>query len=207
MNNIIKLASMVFISGLISCGSNASDDTNVEKNETATLPQPQTSFDTNSKQVLPVAESPVNKVASTEIKTGKINPAHGQPGHVCEIGVGEIIPDKFVAKKTTEPTITTAPIQSSVPQTTTIIKQGLNPAHGQPGHRCDISVGAPLTAVPAAKSSTEPAINYPVSSPLEYKPNLNTDTKVAAGLNPAHGQPGHRCEIAVGAPLNKKADN
>src|SRR6218665_1308736 len=27
---------------------------------------------------------------------------------------------------------------------------GLNPAHGQPGHRCDIAVGAPLSSAPAA---------------------------------------------------------
>lgn len=56
---------------------------------------------------------------------------------------------------------------------------GLNPAHGQPGHRCDIAVGAPLTS-PSSNSSM-----------------LNSDTM----LNPAHGQPGHRCDIAVGAPL------
>lgn len=53
---------------------------------------------------------------------------------------------------------------------------GLNPPHGQPGHRCDIAVGAPLGSG-----------------------NLLNNT--TAGLNPAHGQPGHRCDIAVGAPL------
>ncbi|HEX5667757.1 MAG TPA: hypothetical protein VFX73_03075, partial [Chitinophagaceae bacterium] len=26
----------------------------------------------------------------------------------------------------------------------------------------------------------------------------------ATGLNPEHGKPGHRCDIAVGAPLNSK---
>ncbi|MEL4309079.1 hypothetical protein [Joostella sp. CR20] len=56
---------------------------------------------------------------------------------------------------------------------------GLNPAHGQPGHRCDIAVGAPLNA------------------PLSNSSMLNTNTM----LNPEHGQPGHRCDIAVGAPL------
>jgi hypothetical protein len=28
--------------------------------------------------------------------------------------------------------------------------------------------------------------------------------KVAPGMNPAHGQPNHRCDIAVGEPLNSK---
>jgi len=31
-------------------------------------------------------------------------------------------------------------------------------------------------------------------------------TAVAPGMNPAHGQPGHRCDIAVGAPLNSKPE-
>ena len=30
----------------------------------------------------------------------------------------------------------------------------LNPAHGQPGHRCDIAVGAPLNSAPAAQPQT-----------------------------------------------------
>jgi hypothetical protein len=29
-------------------------------------------------------------------------------------------------------------------------------------------------------------------------------TKTAPGMNPPHGEPGHRCDIAVGAPLNSK---
>lgn len=53
---------------------------------------------------------------------------------------------------------------------------GLNPPHGEPGHRCDIAVGAPLGG------------NNPMNN-------------TATNLNPPHGQPGHRCDIAVGAPL------
>jgi hypothetical protein len=54
---------------------------------------------------------------------------------------------------------------------------GLNPPHGQPGHRCDIAVGAPLGG------------------------SMMNDNSTASNLNPPHGQPGHRCDIAVGAPL------
>lgn len=54
---------------------------------------------------------------------------------------------------------------------------GVNPPHGQPGHRCDIAVGAPLGG----------------------NSMLGNDTSV--NLNPPHGQAGHRCDIAVGAPL------
>ncbi|MBI2966997.1 MAG: hypothetical protein HYY40_04190 [Bacteroidetes bacterium] len=65
-----------------------------------------------------------------------------------------------------------------------------NPAHGQPGHRCDIPVGSPLNSPPGNTSAAAP----PVSS---------TPIKTAPGMNPPHGQPGHDCKIAVGAPLNK----
>jgi hypothetical protein len=77
---------------------------------------------------------------------------------------------------------------------------GLNPAHGQPGHRCDIQVGAPLNSAPAQPANTTaPGVTVnpaPATAPAS--------TGSQAGLNPAHGQPGHRCDIAVGAPLNSK---
>lgn len=67
---------------------------------------------------------------------------------------------------------------------------GLNPEHGQPGHRCDIAVGAPLSGK-AGSPSVAPIKNQANASPV----------KTANGLNPAHGQPGHRCDIKVGDPL------
>lgn len=93
----------------------------------------------------------------------------------------------------------------------TTVTTALNPAHGQPGHRCEIAVGAPLTSAPSA---TIPPVQMQrptqLASPMQANPNNpNISAKPAvisqapttAGLNPAHGQPGHRCEIAVGAPL------
>lgn len=81
------------------------------------------------------------------------------------------------------------------------VTKGLNPAHGQPGHRCDIAVGAPLDSKPSANTSvtTQPTttttpISAPATPPLVIKP----------GINPAHGQPGHRCDIPVGSPLDSK---
>jgi hypothetical protein len=47
----------------------------------------------------------------------------------------------------------------------TPVAPGMNPQHGQPGHRCDIAVGAPLNSKPAAATTT------PVSLPA------STDTK------------------------------
>lgn len=72
----------------------------------------------------------------------------------------------------------------------------LNPAHGMPGHRCDIPVGSPLNAAATVTPATIPAVNSPVSAPLpKAQPQTN------AKLNPPHGQPGHDCAIPVGQPL------
>lgn len=78
----------------------------------------------------------------------------------------------------------------------------MNPAHGQPGHRCDIAVGASLNSKPASTVTTSAA-----TPPVTANANINTQPAVQAvapGMNPAHGQPGHRCDISVGAPLNSK---
>ncbi len=79
---------------------------------------------------------------------------------------------------------------------------GLNPAHGQPGHRCDIAVGAPLTSAPSTSATaTAPQVqttSSPVATPVSIPSAGGNGT---AKLNPAHGQPGHDCAVQVGAPL------
>ena len=87
----------------------------------------------------------------------------------------------------------------------------LNPQHGQPGHRCDIAVGAPLNAPATSIQPNVSATTPPVTTTATT--NTNTDPKNAlpqlnsatTALNPKHGEPGHRCDIAVGAPLNSKS--
>ena len=99
---------------------------------------------------------------------------------------------------------TTAPT-TVVPANTTVAP-GMNPPHGQPGHRCDIAVGAPLNSAPAITAPTTTAPT-PVTTPINISSDKLTQpatTAVAPGMNPPHGQPGHRCDIAVGAPLNSK---
>lgn len=94
----------------------------------------------------------------------------------------------------TTPANFSAPSAQQQPATTTA---GLNPAHGQPGHRCDIPVGAALSTPVQSNGSTPAVLPQPAATPL---PTSNT---VTPGTNPPHGQPGHDCSIAVGAPLNK----
>jgi hypothetical protein len=89
---------------------------------------------------------------------------------------------------------------------------GMNPPHGQPGHRCDIAVGAPLNSKPAQKTqpqTTQVVTTKPAEQPvMKINPNDGsttvTSTSTPPGMNPPHGQEGHRCDIAVGAPLPKE---
>lgn len=77
---------------------------------------------------------------------------------------------------------------------------GMNPPHGQPGHRCDIAVGIPLDSPPGTGKSTPS-----VSSQLNATAQTTTTPSTAPGMNPPHGQPNHRCDIAVGVPLHSPA--
>lgn len=86
----------------------------------------------------------------------------------------------------------------------------LNPPHGEPGHRCEIPVGAPLDSEPGdyvePNLSVTPTLEPPapkMEMPVqpEYDQSLSPAEMLAQGLNPPHGEAGHKCEIPVGAPL------
>lgn len=96
----------------------------------------------------------------------------------------------------------------------------LNPPHGQPYHRCDIPVGAPLNSPPANANpqtgsnpdgnTTPQTTNTPTTPTIENAMKVNPSQTQSAGtadqgtkpkLNPPHGQPFHRCDIPVGNPL------
>ncbi len=145
--------------------------------------------------------NPVLPGTSAASSTGALNPAHGQPGHRCDIAVGAPLPVSSPVNNPSALTASNPAVQPvSVPPAAAAkpAATGVNPAHGQPGHRCDIAVGAPLNSKPATTSTTTPTTTNTASKPTPLQP----DTLFAKGLNPAHGQPGHRCDIAVGQPLN-----
>jgi hypothetical protein len=82
----------------------------------------------------------------------------------------------------------------------------VNPPHGQPGHSCDVAVGAPLPDAGIVASQPAPA-NTGISVAEAAQRLAATQPAQQAtpkGMNPPHGQPGHRCDIPVGAPLNSK---
>lgn len=150
--------------------------------------------------------------ASTQANanSGALNPAHGAPGHRCDIAVGAPLnsPAAQTAAAPTPQPVTTQQVTTQpapTPSTTPTVNekgQKLNPAHGMPGHKCEIAVGAPLDSKPTQSTPPSPQAS---TTPTPVK----TTTAAAAPLfnekgkrlNPEHGKPGHKCEIAVGAPL------
>lgn len=93
----------------------------------------------------------------------------------------------------TETPVEATPI--STESTNTSQEVALNPPHGQPGHRCDIPVGQPLTSGGNNFGSTPQ--NVQLTTPLMQENNQQGQ----GNINPPHGQPGHRCDIPVGQPL------
>ena len=104
----------------------------------------------------------------------------------------EVQPNSFVAFPPVDSSnVTNTNIEHAIPAQPATA--ALNPEHGQPGHRCDIAVGAPLSS-PTTNQSAAPAPPTPVlSSPANAGGSVS--------LNPPHGEPGHDCAIPVGQPL------
>ena len=107
--------------------------------------------------------------------------------------------------------------QTSSPESNTVAsndKPALNPAHGQPYHRCDIAVGAPIdspapvqNAAPQMIPQSAPNAGFntnPITpSPAPSAPSVSSSAAIGPkpALNPPHGEPHHRCDLQVGAPL------
>lgn len=109
------------------------------------------------------------------------------------------------AMPTPTPQTQTTINQNNTTTSPVAVAKGMNPAHGQPGHRCDIAVGAPLNS-PAAtpKSNSIVPQQNNTAAATATSPNPTAPTPTPEGMNPPHGQDKHRCDIAVGAPLPKE---
>jgi len=190
----ISLVALVFSILIMACDTSA-DAVKFDAapiNKEADLPATNATVSDSKDSFVPVqnhlpVQPNLNSVAPA------LNPAHGKPGHRCDIAVGAPLnsaatnPDAVSTILPTNTTNTTEPSNN--------IK--LNPAHGKPGHRCDIAVGAPLTSI-----ATKPnAATTPTTLPTNIA-NV-TEPSNAVKLNPAHGKPGHDCTIAVGQPLKQ----
>lgn len=129
----------------------------------------------------------------------------------CADSKKEPSPAEDTTVNTTETTQNATTETSEPVSETSSTPAGMNPPHGQPGHRCDIPVGAPLDSQPGGNVPTQ-AVSEPATNGQGF---LNSGSQNAtptpaaqqtvAGMkgqpNPAHGQPGHRCDVQVGQPL------
>ncbi|MBC7507255.1 MAG: hypothetical protein H7320_00675 [Ferruginibacter sp.] len=196
---------------------------------------PDTSHNTSTYQNLPqqMPANPTTGMPQTQttmpqnitagVTAAGMNPAHGKPGHKCEIAVGAPL-NSAPARTATAPTTTNQTNTINQPTTTqpaisgakTVTAKGMNPPHGEPGHRCDISVGAPLNSAPVAAkpaatngaanitqmaSPTQNSSIVPALQNTSISTSPKTSTAFTGKINPAHGQPGHDCKVAVGQPL------
>jgi hypothetical protein len=218
------IASILCLGILAACNSSSSEDTTATPTTLGVLPAKDTNPVVNTPVTNPTTQAPIVNTG-----TQQLNPAHGQPGHRCDIAEGAPLnsaPAKTATTTTvptvqpTQPqnvTVTPSTIPTAAPVVSPASNAGLNPAHGQPGHRCDIAVGAPLNSKPTSQPETvvqqlpltpAPATEIKATPIVTPAAPVKTDvaapaaTTTAPGMNPAHGQPGHRCDIAVGAPLN-----
>jgi hypothetical protein len=232
MNTFLFLTALALFT---SCGNGSGESGSSETSTTPSTATPVNNNPANpaAMQVPPavnMSTPPVttnNLPAAPVLNTGSVglNPEHGKPGHRCDIAVGAPLNSKPAAVTTNPQVISSGnaavPVPSVNPQGVTSQKNpivinnpaapatvapGMNPAHGQPGHRCDIAVGAPLNSKPAPAQTTPAAVNANPQSIIKQTPTTLTTPPVvtAPGMNPEHGKPGHRCDIAVGAPLNSK---
>lgn len=121
--------------------------------------------------------------------------------------VTQPVPQQVAPAAVTTSAPTTVPPKATAAPVVTKAGVGLNPAHGQPGHRCEIPVGAPLDSKPnqptTVNTAPQSVVTQPSAQPVVINP-ATTPVATGPGLNPEHGKPGHRCDIAVGAPLNSK---
>jgi hypothetical protein len=153
---IRSLTLLVIALAFVACGGNDEK----EAPSTDTIPA------INDSASTPVSVSIPDTAPQSGQSAMRINPPHGEPGHVCEVEVGKPIPDnlkssapaeKVTATPNSSP-ITVNPAPAPVnnmpatistnpgtnPAASAATAPGMNPPHGQPGHDCAIPVGAPL---------------------------------------------------------------
>ena len=182
---LYTVISLMAVIGLTSCAG----DNNKEYVDKSIMPTAEEKSAAEQKAAVNTATVPANTAMPVNM------PANMQPqqGSPVTIPAGKPV---MINPQAQPNNVVMTPVQTPVQPTA----PGMNPPHGQPNHRCDIAVGAPLNSKPVpAQTQTTTAAQPQVTT----KEIPNTQ-KTLPGMNPPHGEPGHRCDIAVGAPLNSK---
>ena len=131
-------AALIILAGTVSCGGNTDKqvvDKSIMPAGSDTTPVQTMAINpaTPAQITLPGTTTPAN----TTIIPGSVN----TPVNITQPQTVTMLPQNN--------TVVSAPqvvTQTPVP---TVTQPGMNPPHGQPNHRCDISVGAPLNSKPA----------------------------------------------------------
>jgi hypothetical protein len=156
---------------------------NQQQNQTVVTPQPNVLYQQNGVNKNTATQTPTQtQTVAAPIAVAKgMNPSHGQPGHRCDIPVGAPLNSPAVTGKPATSQVITQPNVTVTPSATTSTPKGMNPPHGQPGHRCDIPVGSPLNSPVAANKPTPPpaASNYSVTVPSTNETTVLTPTPAA----------------------------
>jgi len=194
---ILKLytaAALITAASIVSCAGNK-DKEYIDKSII-----PSGTETTTAQPVAPVTttQDPTAVQANTVPGTATVNPGTAMPVNVNQ-------QPQPINLNPQNKVVLPNPAQQNITQTQaqTTTAPGMNPPHGQPGHRCDISVGAPLNSKPAPANTPPPATVTTQQPPVTVT-QQPTQQKTLPGMNPPHGEPGHRCDISVGAPLNSK---
>jgi hypothetical protein len=123
-------------------------------------------------------QAPAANTGTTPKAGVKLNPPHGEPGHRCEINVGDPLPDDGGAPSPIS-------VQSPPPQNMQIQSSGQTQT---------------ITPTQSPSITTSPAPTSIMTSPA---PSTPTTGSTPPGMNPPHGEPGHDCAVPVGSPLPK----
>ena len=87
---------------------------------------------------------------ATNASGARLNPPHGEPGHRCDIAVGEPLDAAPATPAAGTPAGPQAINLGAQPVTVTPSSSAggnsgrINPPHGEPGHDCAVPVGEPL---------------------------------------------------------------
>lgn len=146
-----------------------------------------------------------------------MNPPHGQPGHRCDIPVGQPLNSQPANATPATQNInvgggtntiqidpnSVSPGKIAIDNNGKQVKTapGMNPPHGQPGHRCDIPVGQPLNSKPAPAPQPVQNVVQTTTAPAPAPAAQNLAMGEKPKANPAHGEPWHNCSVKVGDPL------
>ncbi|MGV4414846.1 hypothetical protein [Chryseobacterium sp. T1] len=135
----LQIYSLLFLGLIITSCSKKQDDNNNKPEQSAA-----TSSQDNKVTDVTTENSPTTNAVA-------LNPEHGQPGHRCDLQVGQ--PLNSAPQQAPAPVATQGLGFNTNPNAQPIAapnnsgqvgKPALNPPHGEPYHNCDIQVGEPL---------------------------------------------------------------